>query len=162
MEYEPLSTLLELLCRESKMHISIWDCSGLLQWEPLRLGFSYQNHSMAFCNLAKSTRKGYRFCIRCKERANRKALTEKKPFSGYCVCRLFEAAYPVVLNGQVRCVVYAGNLAPDPSAAEERLRRTARLTGAPADRMAEELRAGERVLTPEDAAKAAAPMTGVV
>lgn len=128
MEYEPLSTLLELLCRGSKMHISIWDCSGLLLWEPLRLGFSYQNHSMAFCNLAKSTRKGYRFCIRCKERANRKALTEKKPFSGYCVCRLFEAAYPVVLNGQVRCVVYAGNLAPDPSAA----------------------------------AKAAAPMTGVV
>ena len=70
MEYEPLSTLLELLCRGSKMHISIWDCSGLLLWEPLRLGFSYQNHFMAFCNLAKSTRKGYRFCIRCKERDN--------------------------------------------------------------------------------------------
>ncbi len=155
MKLEPLSALLELLCRGSAMHISVWDCSGLLCWEPLQLSFFYQNHSMTFCSLAKSTRKGYRTCIRCKERANRKALAEKAPFSGRCVCGLLEAAYPVVLDGQVRCVVYAGNLVPDLDAAEARLRRTACLTGAPADRMAEALRSGERALTLADAEKAA-------
>ena len=113
MEYEPLSTLVELLCRGNAMHISVWDFSGLLQWEPLALDLANQFHSVPFCGLAKSTRKGYRLCIRCKERANRKARVGKVPFSGYCVCGLFEAAYPVVLDGQVRCVVYAGNLAPD-------------------------------------------------
>ncbi len=155
MEYEPLSTLVELLCRGNAMHISVWDFSGLLQWEPLRVDLANQFHSVPFCGLAKSTRKGYRLCIRCKERANRKARVGKVPFSGYCVCGLFEAAYPVVLDGQVRCVVYAGNLTPDLPAAEERLRRTAGITGAPAERMAEELRAGEHSLTPEDAERAA-------
>ena len=151
MEYEKLSSLLEMLCRGSRLHICICDISGILRQEPLRLDFFNQVHATAFCDLAKSTKRGYRLCMKCKERANRKAVQEQKAFSGYCPCGLFEAVYPVTVDGAVRCVVYAGNLVPDEASAERRLRRTCRRTGAPVQRLMDELGHGERQVSAEEA-----------
>ena len=155
MEYEKLSSLIEMLCRGSRLHICVCDISGILCQEALRLDFSNQVHAAAFCDLAKSTKRGYRLCMKCKERANRKAVREQEGFSGYCPCGLFEAVYPVAVDGVVRCVVYAGNLVPDEAAAEKRLIRTCRRTGVPVQRLMKELGHGERGLSPEEAMRIA-------
>ena len=101
MEFEKLSTLVELLCRGSRISVCVCDISGILQQEALELPFARKIHSAAFCDGAKSTRRGYRLCIKCKERANRKAVREGQPFSGCCPCGLYEAVYPVEVDGSV-------------------------------------------------------------
>lgn len=155
MEFEKLSALVELLCQGSRISVCVCDISGILQQEALELPFARKIHSAAFCDGAKSTRRGYRLCIKCKERANRKAVREGQPFSGYCPCGLYEAVYPVEVDGSVRCVVYVGNLLPDREAAEKRLERACRITGVSPERLKNELDRGETELSPEDAMKMA-------
>ena len=151
MEFVPLSSLVRAICRGTGLHVCVWDLSGILRQSSLKLDIANQMHSIPFCEAAKSTRKGYALCVKCKALANRKAVSEQKPFSGYCHCGLYEAAYPVVTDGVVRCIVYVGNLCPDQEEAFRRLTRTCRLTGAPLPLMAGEMEHAEREVAPEEA-----------
>ena len=108
-----LAELIEFLCKKNKIHICIHDFSGLLSQEKLHLEFRQKIHSTAYCDMAKSTPRGYQLCIRCKELANKKAVREKKPFWGICPNGLLEIVNPVVIDGVVEGIIYIGNILPE-------------------------------------------------
>ena len=80
---QTLQTFITQLEKGRALHISVLDLSGALNTPLTRVEFKYAIHSKSFCDIAKSTDKGYNACILCKMVANRKAAEEKKPFCGY-------------------------------------------------------------------------------
>lgn len=75
---QKLQILIEMLTKGRKLHISIWDLSGILNTSSTKIDFQNVIHSKSFCNIAKSTEKGFRSCLHCKYLANTKAITSKK------------------------------------------------------------------------------------
>lgn len=134
-----LESLIKTLCRENQVHICIHDVEGVLYASPMRLPADYRMHAAKFCDLAKHTSRGYNLCIRCKTRANHRAVDSGIPFSGYCPYGLYELAWPILMDGAVICIIYIGNLLPDREKALDRLQTTAAITGAPAAALAAEL-----------------------
>ncbi len=124
-----LQILLDTLTARTNIHICVHDISGILQNENLSLPFENQTHTKSFCNAAKMTAAGYRACLRCKMRANQKAVCTKQTFAGYCLYGLYEIAVPVVINGETQCIIYIGNLLFDRETAQKRLYHTCNLTG---------------------------------
>ena len=108
-----LSSLIEILENNTKLHICVHDVSGILSFDELQIGCGNKIHLTPYCNAAKATKQGYDLCIRCKNLANAKAIKTQKPFCGYCPYGLFEAVHPVCVDGKVLCIVYAGNALSD-------------------------------------------------
>ena len=104
-----LQFLIDMLTKGRKLHISILDLSGILNTPSTKISFENVIHSKKFCNIAKSTERGYRLCLRCKKLANTKAVAHKKPFCGHCLYGLYEVAMPVIIGESVAAVVYVGN-----------------------------------------------------
>ena len=132
MKYQSLKTLLDVLCQGSGLHICMHDISGILEQPELNLPFFYQIHACSFCDAAKRTRLGLELCLRCKERANQKAVRTGKYYDGRCAYGLYELVYPVFFDGTVKCIIYIGNIKKDGIITTERICKTARLTGADA------------------------------
>ncbi len=103
-----LSDFLDVLTAGRRVRISVADLSGILNHASLKLPYRYKFHASAFCDTAKSTKRGYALCVGCKNLCNAKAMRERAPFSGLCPYGLFEAVYPVILHGEIVCAVYAG------------------------------------------------------
>lgn len=110
---QDLQFLIDMLTKKRNLHISILDLSGILNTPSTKISFENVIHSKTFCNIAKSTEKGYRLCLRCKKLANTKAVTHKKPFCGHCLYGLYEAAMPIIIGETVAAVVYVGNAITD-------------------------------------------------
>lgn len=126
-----LAELVAFLSNKTKAHICIHDISCLLSQESLQLDFRQKIHSTAYCDAAKSTPRGYRLCIRCKELANRKSVVLKKPFWGICPYGILEIVNPVVIDGAVACIIYIGNILPNQQQHRTTAERACRLTGVP-------------------------------
>lgn len=111
---EPMSILdksMKWLCSGKKIHISIHDASGVFQSNPdLKLHPIYKVHYNDFCNKAKTTCAGLRFCLRCKACSIRKAFSVNEMYVGRCYLGITEIVKPVVLNGRKICVIYLGNM----------------------------------------------------
>lgn len=133
-----LEDMIRALCRGSRVHICVHDVAGALYAPALRLSPAYRIHATRFCDLAKDTPRGFSLCMRCKTRANHRALTGES-FAGYCPFGLYELARPVLVAGEVACILYIGNLMPSLSQARRRLEATAALTGTDAAALDAEL-----------------------
>lgn len=136
---QKLQVFIDLLTKNRKLHISVCDLSGILNTPSTMLKFESIIHSKPFCNIAKSTDKGYRTCLHCKKLANTKAANKKEPFEGYCPYGLYEAVFPVIINGSTSAIVYVGNAVTDNDKALLRLKKTCLYTGADQERLADEL-----------------------
>lgn len=112
-EFTSLSELLNLFGVLKKVHISVCDFSGILSHPMLKLEFKDRVHSKQFCDIAKSTPRGYKTCIRCKNLANQKAIIGQQIFYGHCPYGMFEIGFPIVENGKVLAVIYVGNIVTD-------------------------------------------------
>lgn len=110
-------------------HFSVCDLGGL---GGLSLPAEQQIHASAFCSAAKSTAKGLARCLTCKDHANRKAL-KGLPFEGICAFGMAEFACPIIRDGQVLGVVYAGAMTVPEG--EHRRRFAAARTGVSAARL---------------------------
>lgn len=108
-----LSELLNLFSALKKLHISICDFSGLLSHPMLKLEFKNRIHSKPFCDIAKSTPRGFKTCMRCKNLANQKAINRQQLFYGHCPYGMFEIGFPIVENGKTLAVIYIGNIVTD-------------------------------------------------
>lgn len=139
-----LQSMIRALCGESRAHICIHDIAGVLYAPELRLDPADRIHAAKFCSLAKDTPRGFNLCLRCKTLANKKALTQKKAFSGHCPYGLYELAQPVVAEGEVVCIIYIGNLLREEKTALHRLYSTAALTGVDASALEGELLRAQR------------------
>ena len=108
-----LQFLIDVLTRGRKLHISILDLNGILNTPTTKIAFENVIHSKKFCDIAKSTEKGYRACLHCKNLANTKATTSKKAFCGHCLYGIYEVAMPVIVGDTVSAIVYVGNAIVD-------------------------------------------------
>lgn len=109
-EFIHLSKLLNSYNALNKFYVSVTDLSGVLSYPLLDIPLRERIHSKKFCDIAKSTAKGYRRCRRCRRCADRKAVTTKKLFHGHCIYGLYEIGLPIVVDGKVLAVIYVGNL----------------------------------------------------
>lgn len=136
---QKLQVFIDLLTKNRKLHISVCDLSGILNTQSTGLKFESVIHSKPFCNIAKSTDKGYRTCLRCKKLANTKAVRGKVPFEGYCPYGMYEAVFPVIINGSTSAIVYVGNAVADSAEALLHLKKACAYTGADQQRLTAEL-----------------------
>jgi len=126
---QPLQTFIDMLTKGRKIHISILDIDGILNTSLTRISTQNTMHTKKFCDLAKSTEKGFRLCLSCKALANRKAKKGKKPFFGHCPWGLYEAAVPVVRGEAVSAIIYVGNYITDDKKSRKLIEHTCMLTG---------------------------------
>ncbi len=126
---QDLQTLINLLTKGRKIHISILDVSGVLATDKTRVSFKNTIHSAEFCKIAKSTEMGLKLCLYCKRLANGKAVDGKACFFGECIYGLCEAAVPVLSGSSVLAVVYVGNCVRDRERTLLRIERTCRRSG---------------------------------
>lgn len=147
--YETLDSFIQTLTEGSNIHICIHDISGILKIKLLQLKFENQIHSTAICTAAKSSQKGFKMCISCKMLANKKAITEKELFCGYCSYGLFEIVKPVVIDGTTQCIIYLGNLVLNKDATDSMIHRICNLTNSPEKEMLSLLKQAEIIDSPE-------------
>jgi AraC-like DNA-binding protein len=103
--------LVNWLSFKHKIHICIHDTSGLLHHNPrMQLDFQNKIHGCSFCECAKLTPQGLRFCLKCKAASIRRAIKEKKLYIGECYLGITEIILPVFNEGKPICVIYLGNL----------------------------------------------------
>ena len=152
---QSLQTLISLLQSGRKLHISVLDLSGILDYPLTSISFESEIHSKAFCRTAKITERGRRICMRCKALANTKAAESGCAFEGYCSWGLYEYALPVKIGDSVAAVVYVGNAVIDEKRSRERLMRTSRLAKISSDPLMRELENAERLESSEELSKIA-------
>lgn len=128
-EFIHLSKLLNTYNSLNRFLVSVTDLSGIMSHPLLDIPLRERYHTKKFCDIAKSTAKGYRRCRRCRRFADRKAIKTGELFCGYCVHGLYEIGLPVVVGGKVLAVVYVGNLMPDKAFATAKAEKTCQKTG---------------------------------
>jgi len=73
--------------------------------------YSHLIHTAPICeNLKNRSKSEYKRCFRCRNLALKKALTSKKPFGGLCINGIYEYTHPVIINDEVACVIFIGNI----------------------------------------------------
>ena len=126
---QSLQVLIDNLEKERKLHISVLDFRGILTTPLTAVRFDHVIHSKKFCNITKSTPRGYRACLRCKALANYKAANEKTMFCGHCIYGIYEAAIPVVVEHSVMAIIYVGNAIIDKEHTQRRIKKVCGYTG---------------------------------
>ena len=142
---QKLQFLIDMLTKERKIHISILDLSGILNTQSTKVAFQNVIHSKTFCDIAKSTEKGYRSCLHCKNLANTKAVSSKKPFYGHCLYGIYEAAMPVIIGNTVSAIVYVGNAIVDIDHTKKRIEKTCQYTHVDKQKLHEQIEECEYV-----------------
>lgn len=90
-----------------KYKVRIW-CQGEAA-NILKVDFNNKIHNNELCNYFKSSKKGLNTCIKCRNIADKKAERDGE-FTGYCLHGMFEAVYPVTVNGKCIATVYITNM----------------------------------------------------
>ena len=152
---QKLQTLIDVITKGRNLHISILNLSGVLNTPDTKIAFSNVIHSITFCNIAKSTEKGYYACLRCKMLANKKAAAQKEPFSGYCFYGLYEASMPLIINDTVAAVVYVGNAIIDKNKTESKIKKACKITGVNSQKLYAQMNLCEYPDEPEELLKIA-------
>ena len=145
-----LQVLIDMLTKGRNLHISILDLNGILNTPSTGVCFENVIHSKKFCDIAKSTEKGYRACLHCKSLANTQAITLKKPFYGHCIYGIYEAAMPVIIGEKVAAIVYVGNAIVDIDHTKARIKKVCRHTGVDRKKLYEQTQNCEFSNTPDE------------
>lgn len=73
-------------------------------------------HQSPVCDLIKAhSDSSFHRCYRCRNLALKKAINTKKAFGGLCINGIFEYTHPVIIDGDVACVIFVGNIATNES-----------------------------------------------
>ena len=110
MQYGNLYEMITYLQKGTKMHIGVL-FFGNYGNSLCELPHKQQIHSGEVCEEFKTRgEKGYRRCFACRNLALKKALCTKRPFGGYCINGVYEYTHPVIVAGEVACVIFIGNI----------------------------------------------------
>lgn len=110
MEYRDLYDLITSLQYGTNLHISILFLDNFGN-KKCFLPKAQTIHSTKICLQFKILGKnGFKRCFACRNLAIKKALTEKKPFGGLCINGIYEYLHPVVINDNVVCIIFVGNI----------------------------------------------------
>ena len=147
---QDLHSLIKMLEKGRKLHISVLDLSGILDLPETKIPFKSIIHSKDFCYAAKETEAGRRVCFRCKALANEKATREKCAFEGACTWGLYEYALPVIIGDSTAAVIYVGNAIINEEEQKVRLIKTASLAKANKEKLLLEFEEAERLESSDD------------
>lgn len=139
MEYLTLNHMLNTISAMGNYHICIHDVSGILKANPFSISHKYTIHSRRFCDLAKSTRKGFDMCMNCKNCANHRAIQRESFFAGLCAFGLYEAVKPVILEGKVACIIYLGYFVNELEMTVQKLENACHKSCTPFEEMLQEI-----------------------
>lgn len=110
MEVGSLYDMVTYLQRGTRLHIGVL-FFGNYGNQLCELPHKQQIHSGIVCEEFKTRGKhGYRRCFACRNLALKKALEGKVSFGGCCINGVYEYTHPVVLSGEVACVIFIGNI----------------------------------------------------
>ncbi len=112
MEHSTLNNLITYMEYGTKLHIGVLFL-GNYGNEKLQLPFNNTIHSSTVCKELKSLPQGYRRCYKCRNMAIQKAIDTKKAFGGCCINGVYEYTRPVVINDNVVCIIFIGNILPE-------------------------------------------------
>lgn len=129
MQILDLNSFIKFLTENTEIRICLHDISGILANENLFADYKYTIHSSDFCSIAKTTQRGLDLCMKCKKLANQKAAHSGECFCGTCAYGLLELAYPIVIDFEVKCIIYVGNVIQDINLTKQKIEHTCRLTG---------------------------------
>jgi AraC-like DNA-binding protein/ligand-binding sensor protein len=106
-----LEQLIELICRDRKFYICIYDLSDMLKDESLfGLPFVRKFHKATFCEEIKKSSKGLHYCIKCRHWSFLKASMNDSIYVGKCYLGITEIVKPVHINGRLSSIIYLGNM----------------------------------------------------
>lgn len=110
MEYRSLYEVISCLQYGTKLHISVLFFNNYGN-KKCTLPHEQTIHASPICNKFKEYGKhGFRRCFACRNLAIKKAMTDKKPFGGLCINGIYEYLHPVIINGDVACIIFIGNI----------------------------------------------------
>lgn len=109
MTYRTLEDMITFLERGTKLHIGVL-FYGNYGNEMCKLPHTRGIHQSPLCNEFKTkSKRDYKRCFACRNLALKKALAQKTDFGGICINGIFEYTRPVLIDGEVACVIYIGN-----------------------------------------------------
>lgn len=111
MNYSSLNDLIDYLEYGTKLHIGVL-FFGSYGNEKLVLPHEKQIHKSPVCGAMKGSPNGYRRCYYCRNTAVKKALLTKESFGGLCINGVYEFTHPVIIDGEVVCIIFIGNILP--------------------------------------------------
>lgn len=108
--FKLLQSVIKWLSEDKKFHICIHDLSGVLHGSAaLSLSAKDMVHGIGYCDLAKASSRGMRYCLKCKSLSIRKALRLKILYIGQCYMGLTEIIKPVFFHDKPICIIYISN-----------------------------------------------------
>lgn len=110
MEHSNLYELIQCLQYGTNLHIGVLFFNNYGN-EKCQLPVSHTIHSREVCNEMKSRgKREFKRCFSCRNLAIKKAMATQKPFGGICINGVYEYTHPVVVQGDVACMIYVGNI----------------------------------------------------
>lgn len=109
MEFSNLYDMITFLQYGTNLHIGVLFL-GNYGNQKLQLPFKQKIHSGTVCNHFKASEGGYKKCYACRNLAINKALRTKTAFGGFCINGLYEYTHPVIINNEVACIIFVGNI----------------------------------------------------
>lgn len=105
-----LYNMIKYLQNGTNLHIGVL-FFGNYGNEMCEVPYSHHIHTSPICEEIKGLNKiSYKRCFKCRNLALRKALNTKEPFGGICINGIYEYTHPVVINDEVACVIFIGNI----------------------------------------------------
>lgn len=113
MEFSNLYELIQCLQHGTNLHIGVLFFNNYGN-KKCQLPYRHTIHSREVCDELKGKgKKEYKRCFACRNLAIKKALKTQKPFGGVCINGIYEYTHPVVIQGDVACIIYIGNILVD-------------------------------------------------
>ncbi|MBE7063397.1 MAG: helix-turn-helix domain-containing protein [Clostridia bacterium] len=141
-EYSLLEKTIRYLCKERKIHISLYDITNIsVHIKDLVLPSAHRSKQFDFCFLAKSTHRGHMLCKKAQRLAVARAKEEKDAYFGQCHLGLSTLRLPVFWYDTMVAVIFVSNIfrPEDLEKAIEGAKRAERLTGVSADALVEKI-----------------------
>lgn len=111
MVQSPLYELIQNIEYGTKLHIGVL-FFGNYGNDMCELPKSQRIHSSNLCDFFKTrTKDSFEQCFKCKNIVLKKVIKSKKAFGGICTNGIYEYTYPVIIENEVACVIFIGNIA---------------------------------------------------
>lgn len=113
MEYRKLYEMISYLEYGTNLHIGVLFFNNYGN-EMCHLPEAHKIHSARICESIKNISiNEYKRCFRCRNLAIQKAIKTKTPFGGLCINGVYEYTHPVIINDDLACIIYIGNILCD-------------------------------------------------
>ncbi len=109
MEYSSLCDLITCLEYGTKLHIGVLFLGNYGNGK-CALPMERTVHTGKVCDVFKEFDGGLKRCFRCRTAAIGKAIRTRKTFGGICINGVYEYTRPVVIDDEVACIIYIGNI----------------------------------------------------